>query len=192
MSFLAGKLGKKVASEEFTLIDDGTHPNGLNSRKFDDEGAPVRKNKIIKKGILRTYLHNTSTAKKFGKKTTGNAGIIAPHPWNAVVASGNKSREELFGEVDEGIYITNVWYTRFQNYQRGDFSTIPRDGTFLIKDGEIEHPIKNIRISDNLLRLCDNLISLSAERQWIYWWEVGTPSLLPYALVKDVNITKPL
>ncbi len=185
ISFLINKLNEKVATNILTLVDDGLY--GLNSRKFDDEGAPTGKNEIIKDGVLQTYLHNTSTAKKYGKKTTGNAGIVAPHPWNVVVSPGNKSKEKLLEE--NGIYITNVWYTRFQNYRTGDFSTIPRDGIFLMKNGKMES-IKNIRISDNLPRIFENLEYLSRERRWIYWWETDVPSFLPYALVKDVKITR--
>ena len=191
MSFLAGKIGKKIGSEKLTLIDTGIHPDGIASRAFDDEGLATKETIIFEKGVLKSYLHNTSTALKYKTKTTRNAGIVSPTPWNAFVSSGDSRIKEMMEEIKEGIYITNVWYTRFQNYVTGDFSTIPRDGTFLLKDGEIECPIKEIRISDNMQKILLNIASLSHKKEQIYWWEVDVPVFAPHALIKGVKITKP-
>ncbi|RLF43269.1 MAG: hypothetical protein DRN29_10370 [Thermoplasmata archaeon] len=116
---------------------------------------------------------------------------MSPTPWNAFVSSGDSRIKEMMEEIKEGIYVTNVWYTRFQNYVTGDFSTIPRDGTFLLKDGEIECPIKEIRISDNMRKILLNIASLSHKKEQIYWWEVDVPVFAPHALIKGVKITKP-
>jgi PmbA protein len=74
----------------------------------------------------------------------------------------------------------------------GDFSTIPRDGIFLIKNGEIVKSLKDIRITDNLQKVLEKIIGLSSKPEWIIWWglETQTPVLTPYVLVKDVKITK--
>lgn len=189
-SFLAEKIGSEVASKKFTLVDDPTLSGTLGARAFDDEGVPTRKNVIVKNGILKTYLHNSTTAKKFGVKTTGNAGLIVPYPWNLIVESGRKSFDDLLAEVDDGIYVTNDWYLRYQNYRTGDFSTIPRDGMFQIKHGKIEASIRELRISDNMLRILQNIIDLSDSRTWVKWWEVEIPTLTPYALISELNFTK--
>ena len=191
MSFLREKIGKKVANNNVTLIDDGTIPNGYQSTSFDGEGVPTKKTNIIENGILKTYLHNTSTAKKYKTKTTASAGVIAPYPRNIILKEGNISKEKLF-ENFSGLYITNVWYTRFQNYLTGDFSTIPRDGVFLFKNGEIVKSIKDIRVSDNLQRMLENTSNITNKSEWIIWWglDFQVPVLTPYILVKDVNITQ--
>ncbi|MEM1544070.1 MAG: TldD/PmbA family protein [Candidatus Bathyarchaeia archaeon] len=189
-SFLAEKVGLDVASKNLTLIDDPTIPGTIGARAFDDEGVPTRKNIIVDGGVLKTYLHNSMTAKKFGAETTGNAGIIVPYPWNLIVEPGNKSFEEMLAEVDDGIYVTNDWYLRYQNYRTGDFSTIPRDGMFRIKRGEITSSIRELRISDNMLRILQNIVGLSRERTWIRWWEVEIPTLTPYALINKLKFTK--
>jgi PmbA protein len=189
-SFLINKIGSQIASEKFTLVDDATVKDAYGARAFDDEGVPTRKNVIVEKGVLRTYLHNSTTAKKFNVETTGNAGLIDPHPWNLIVEAGDKSFEELLAEIDSGIYVTNDWYLRYQNYRTGDFSTIPRDGMFLIKNGEIAASIRELRISDNMLRILQNIMELSKSRSWIKWWEVEVPTLAPHALIKDLNFTK--
>ena len=86
-SFLAGKLGERVASEKLTVIDDGTIPGLFGTSPFDDEGVPTRRTVVIENGVLRSYLLNTYTARKLGLHTTGNAsrGLAG----NAGVGNGN-------------------------------------------------------------------------------------------------------
>jgi PmbA protein len=190
MSAFVDKLGQKVAPEIVTLKDDAAQYS-LGNRVFDDEGAPTRENVIIDRGILKTYLHNNSTAKMFKTETTGNAGLVVPTPWNVEMEPGDAKKEELFKEVKRGLYLTNTWYTRFQNYAKGDFSTIPRDGIFLIEKGENKQSLKDIRISDNILNMLNNIALISKERQHVHWWgEADPPSLAPYVLIKNVHITK--
>ncbi|HLD88900.1 MAG TPA: TldD/PmbA family protein [Candidatus Nanoarchaeia archaeon] len=191
LSCLNGKLGKKIAPEKFALTDDGTLRNGIYSAKFDAEGVPTQKNPLIEKGVLKTYLHNTSTAKKYGVKTTANAGLISPAPHNLVVGKGGLKKEELIAGMKKGIYVTNIWYTRFQNYSTGDFSTLPRDGCFLVENGRIIKSIRNIRINENLLNMMANISQIGSDLTAIKGWEVETPVVLPHIIVRNVSITKP-
>lgn len=185
MSFLQGKIGKKLG--DFELIDDGTLENGASSIKFDAEGHPTQRTEIIQDGVLKTYLHNHSSAQRYKTKSTGNAGIIVPHPHNLIL-DGQKGN--VF-DIKHGLYITNVWYTRFQNYATGDFSTIPRDGMFLIKNGVISEPVKNLRVSDNILNLLSNIRLFGKEKEQITSWEAETPGIMAPVLIKNINITKP-
>ena len=95
-SFLAGKLGERVASENVTIVDDGTLPGLFGTSPFDDEGVPSRRTVVIDRGVLKSYLLNTYTARKLGMKTTGNAarGITG----NTGVGHGNLFLEK--GELD--------------------------------------------------------------------------------------------
>jgi PmbA protein len=189
LSFLT-QLNKKIGSEHLTLSDDAVVPDGFGSTAADMEGVPTRRNVIFDKGLFRTYLHNTSTAKRYKTKTTANAGLIAPHPWNIVVEPGDYSKEELFKEVKKGIYITNLWYTRFQNYQTGEFSTIPRDGIFYIENGRIKHPLKEIRIKSSLPIILKNISALSNQQTQIKSWEADIPTFTPAAVIKNINVTR--
>ncbi|MEM2118759.1 MAG: TldD/PmbA family protein [Candidatus Bathyarchaeia archaeon] len=190
MSVFVNKIGQKVAPEIVTLKDNPASYS-LASRVFDDEGVPTRENVFIDHGVLKTYLHNASTAKLFKTETTGNAGLIFPSPWNIEMEPGDVSKDELFAELKNGLYLTNTWYTRFQNYAKGDFSTIPRDGIFLVKNGEVKKSLKDLRISDNALTMLNNIAAISKERQHVHWWgEADPPSLSPYVLIKNVHITK--
>ena len=190
MSVFVDKLGQKVAPEIVTMRDNpGAY--SLSSRVFDDEGVPARENVFIDHGVLKGYLHNTSTAKMFKTETTGNAGVVAPNAWNIELDAGDMSKDELFGGLKKGLYLTNTWYTRFQNYTKGDFSTIPRDGIFLVEKGEIKQSLKDLRVSDNALSMLGNIAGISKERQHVHWWgEAEPPSLSPYVLIKDVHLTK--
>ncbi|MBI2133229.1 TldD/PmbA family protein [Candidatus Woesearchaeota archaeon] len=190
LSFFIGSLGKKVGSESLTMVDDATADWGINSRRFDEEGVPCKKTEIIKKGVLKTYLHNTSTASKYKTKTTANAGILAPRAINPVVEKGNFNKEEMLGKIKKGLIVTNLWYTRFQNQASGDFSTIPRDGIFLVENGRIKKPVKGIRINDNMLRMLRNITSASNEQRQIVGWEIESPITVPQILVRKVPITK--
>jgi PmbA protein len=190
-SIFVNKIGQKVAADMVTLRDAAASYS-MGNRVFDDEGAPTKENVLISKGALKTYLHNTSTAMIFKTETTGNAGLIVPTGWNFEMDSGDMSKNEMFREVKHGLYLTNTWYTRFQNYATGDFSTIPRDGMFLIENGEIKQSWKDIRLSDNALKMLNNIVGISKERQHVHWWiEAETPSLSPYILMKDVQMTRP-
>ena len=191
LSVFVNKLGQKVTSDIVTMRDVPASYS-MTNRVFDDEGVPVKENVLIDKGVLKTYLHNTSTAKIFKTETTGNAGLPYPGPWNLELDSGDMSKDEMLRSMKRGLYLTNTWYTRFQNYATGDFSTIPRDGMFLIEDGKVTQSWKDVRISDNALKMLNNIAGLSKERQHVHWWaEADPPSLSPYLLIKDVQITRP-
>jgi len=189
-SFL-NKIDKNYGSSKVTLTDDATIADGFNSTAADSEGVPTQRNVILNKGQFKGYLHNTSTARRYGVKNTANAGLIAPAPWNIWVNPGTYNKEELFREVKRGIYITNIWYTRFQNYITGEFSTIPRDGIFLIENGKITRPIKEIRVKSSLPDFLKNISALGKKQYQIKSWEADIPTFTPAVLVKGMNITKP-
>ncbi|MFH1133882.1 MAG: TldD/PmbA family protein [Nanoarchaeota archaeon] len=189
VSFFAGALHKKVASPIITLFDDGRLADGFHSSPFDQEGVPTRRTAIIKEGVLEHYLYNTSLARKYHTKTTGNAGLVAPEPWNLVLKKGKNNKGQLIGQVKQGLLVTNLWYTRFQNYVSGQFSTVPRDAVFLIKDGEIAGPVRGFRISDVLPRMLSATAALGKDSRQVMCWETEHPVVTPHALVKGVGIT---
>ena len=196
LSFFTGKIGQRVASEKLTLLDDRRMTGGIGSCSLDEEGYPTQRTTIIDRGTLKTYLHSSYSVAKYGGTLTGSAfyvggtWCIAPVPLNIVIEPGDYRQEELFELVGDGLYLTNNWYTRFQNYQTGDFSSICRDGAFEIRNGRIARSVKGLRISDNMPRILQSITSLSKERKWIRWWEVPTPVYLPHMIVEDVGITR--
>ncbi len=190
ISYLARKLGHRVGSEQFSLIDHGTIRGGLDGRAFDDEGTPTQSTTIIEEGILKSYLHNLTTAKKSKTTSTGSAGLLSPRTWNLEVTAGDASYGEMVKDIKRGVVLTSNWYTRFKNYRTGEFSTVPRDGSYLVEKGKVVRPLKGLRVSDTLERMFSSVQLISKDRKWIQWWEVDTPTLCPWVLVDGVKITR--
>jgi PmbA protein len=190
ISYLTDKVGKKIAAGSFDLTDRGVVEGGLGGRGFDDEGVPTATTPIVEDGVLKGYLHNLTTASKWKTKTTGNAGLVTPRAWNIEVGAGDASYDEMVKEMKRGIILTSNWYTRFKNYRTGEFSTVPRDGAYLVEGGKIKRPLKGMRVSDDLQRMFSSIQMLSKKRDWVEWWEVHTPTLCPWVQVDGVKITK--
>jgi PmbA protein len=190
-SWLKDKIGEAIGPENVNVYDDALLPNGLGSKPFDEEGHPTGRNVIIEKGILKGFIHNTSTAKKAGTTSTGNAGLIAPENTNIFFEQGDHSFDELL-ELCKGkptLYITNNWYTRFTSFTDGIFSSIPRDGMFLIENGEISQSVRELRISDTMFNIFKNITALGKDVRQIKSWEVEVPTFIPHVLIEDIDIT---
>jgi PmbA protein len=198
MSPLKDKIGEKLAPDVLNIWDDGRKPNGLGSAPFDFEGTPTQKSPIFQQGVLQGVVHNASSARMTQAKSTGNcqlvnfgmgSKLVVPAFSNVVFSEGDSSFEELLEPQRPTIYVTSDWYMRYTNQLEGTFSTIPRDGMFLIEKGEIGQPIQKLRIADNLLRMYANIEALGKTSRQVQWWEVATPTFIPFVRVKDVPMT---
>ncbi|MEM0158353.1 MAG: TldD/PmbA family protein [Thermoplasmataceae archaeon] len=190
MSCFSGKLNERVGSELLSLKDDPLDANGIGFRIFDDEGTATQPNYLIREGILKSYAHSYSTARRAGAKTTGNAGIIYPVPFQLEMEQGTRSLESIISEVRHGLLINNAWYTRFQDYRNGVFSTVPRDGVFIVENGDLAGVGSGIRISDSIPHILMSLKEISRETKYVKWWEEIFPSRSPYALAEGINISR--
>jgi len=189
--FAKYKVGEKIASDDFTLLDKPRDPTLPHARGFDDEGLKTFNKPIIENGTVKTLLHNSGTALKMGDRSTGNAGWIRPVAWNLEVSGGEIKEEELFSEVREGVVITNNWYTRLQNYYEGLFSTVSRDATLMVKNGEVTGYVGRVRMATSFPRFLSSIVGASRNRYDIWWWEVRTPTRTPYFILQNIPITKP-
>ena len=156
-SFLAGKLGEKVASEKLTLVDDGTLPGLFGTAPFDDEGVPTRRTVVIERGVLTSYLLNTYTARKLGLKTTGNAsrgltGNAGVGHGNLFAEPGEAAPEELIHGVRQGLYVTELIGFGV-NTVTGEYS---RGAAGLwIENGELAYPVSEVTVSGNLQQMLE-------------------------------------
>lgn len=182
-------INKKVAAEILSIRDYPLLNRNPGAKVFDDSGMPTKNVDIIVNGILKTYLHNWVTANKFKTENTCHAGIFIPAPYSVIIDQGDYTFEEMIKEHDKLIVISNVWYTRFQNYLEGMFSSLQRDVSFYVENGEIKNYVHGIRISDTVMRMLMNISSISQYRTWVKWWDNPYPTLAPYIMVKNVNIT---
>jgi PmbA protein len=160
-SFLAGKLGEKVASESVSVVDDGTIPGLFGASPFDDEGVPSRRTVVIERGVLKSYLLNTYAARKLGMKTTGNAsrgltGNAGIGHGNFFVEAGVQSPERILAGVSNGFYVTELMGFGV-NVVTGDYS---RGAAGLwIRGGELAFAVSEVTIAGNLK---DMLLGLEA------------------------------
>ena len=164
-SLFMGKLNEKVASSKVT-IEDRPLDKTLFARGFDDEGVATYNKAIIKGGKLQTYLYNLTTAAKDGVKTTGNAsragGKMGINTFYLTMKPGKKSQEELFKEVNNGVYITEISGLHAgMNPQSGNFSL--QSTGFLIKDGKKDKGLDLITVSGNLMSLFKDIIEVGSD-----------------------------
>ena len=161
-SLFIGKLNEKVASSKVT-IEDRPLDKTLFARGFDDEGVATYNKAIIKGGKLQTYLYNLTTAAKDGVATTGNAsragGKMGINTFYLTFKPGKKSQEELFKEVNNGVYITEITGMHAgMNPQSGNFSL--QSTGFLIKDGKKDRALDIITVSGNLMEVFKDIVEV--------------------------------
>lgn len=158
-SFLVGLLGERIASEQLTVIDDGTRPSGLGSRPFDGEGLPTRRTVVVRNGVLENYLLNTYTGRKLGMRSTGNAGrglVGAPgvEAGNLFIQAGPHTPEEIIKSVSKGFYITELIGFGV-NIVTGDYSR-SASGMW-IENGELTFPVQGVTIAGNLKEMLNSI-----------------------------------
>ena len=160
-SLFIGKVGQKIASKKVTIEDRPLQKNPF-ARWFDDEGVATYNKAIIKNGVLQTYLYNLTTAAKDGVQTTGNGyggGKKGVEPAFLYLKPGKKSLEELFAEVGNGVFITEVSGLHAGlNPQSGNFSL--QSTGFMIENGKKGKPLDLITISGNLLEIFQDVLEV--------------------------------
>ena len=152
-TFLAGKLDQKIGSDFLTVWDDGTMAKGLGSSPFDGEGIPTQRKKIFENGILRTFLHNSYSAKKMKTIPTGNASrdyssIPRISTLNFYLENGRTDPAEIIKSVKKGFYVTGL--AGFgMNIVTGDYSQMA-EGIW-IENGELGYPVSQVTIAGTIM-----------------------------------------
>jgi PmbA protein len=189
-SFLQGRQkGDVIASGKLTLREIPLDPSLPGYRSVDDEGVSTRDKAIVERGVFKGLLHNTKTAKLMGEESTGNAGWILPRIFNLEIEGGSLREEELLEALGDGVYATNNWYTRFQNYLEGTFSTVTRDALLVVRGGKPIACARRARLTGRLPELIASIEDLSRERWPIQWWEVDAPFIIPHVIVSKLGVT---
>lgn len=167
-SFLAGKLGDRVASENVTIIDDGTLPGLFGTSPFDDEGVPSRRTVVIERGVFKSYLLNSYTARKLGLKTTGNAargiaGNTGVGHGNLFLEKGERLPEEIIRGIPRGLYVTELIGSGV-NIVSGDYS---RGAAGLwIENGEFAYPVSEITIASTLQHMLADIETIGSDLEF--------------------------
>ncbi len=184
LSLLKGKLNEKIANELITIVDDPFLAEGVASASFDGEGVATKYKKVIDKGVLMTYLHNSKTAKKDGVESTGNASKgsykspISTAPTNMYIENGCTDIDQMIGSVEKGIMIIDVQGLHSGlNAVSGDFSLSAYG--YVIENGKISKPVNQITIAGNLYEVLKNIDAVGNDLEFCLpsFGYIGSPSL---------------
>jgi PmbA protein len=177
-SFLAGKIGEKIADERITLVDDGTIPGLFGSSPFDDEGVPTRRTAVIERGVLKSYLLNTYTARKLDLKTTGNAsrgitGNAGIGHGNFFIEAGTRTPEEIIRGIKNGFFVTELIGSGV-NIVTGDYS---RGAVGIwIRDGELAFPVSEVTIAGTLQEMLNGIAEIGNDLEFLS--SVSAPTIM--------------
>jgi PmbA protein len=177
-SFLTGKLGEKIAGDNVTIVDDGTIPGLFGTSPFDGEGVPTRRTLVVEKGVLKSYLLNTYTARKLGLKTTGNASRgLAGNPGvgsgNFFLQPGQRTPQQMIGDIKRGLLVTEFLGSGV-NLVTGDYS---RGASGLwIENGELAYPVEEVTVAGNLKDMLNNISEIGNDI--IFQGSTACPTLL--------------
>jgi predicted Zn-dependent protease len=171
---LAGRLGSRVAASAINLADSPRFPRTL-PRAFDFEGVPKAPIPLIQDGVAHRVVHDTRSAARAGggARSTGHAlapggAPSGPHPTNLVLIGGGAADEhELAAPIERGLYVTRLWYVNVVHEKSTLVTGTTRDGTFLIEDGQITRPVKDVRFTDSILRILEATEALTAGQRLV-------------------------
>jgi len=187
------ELNKKVIGENITIHDDPFHElkTGFS---FDYEGVNRRALELIKNGELKNIPLDRKYAEKLEKTTTAHA-LPQPNNWgaipvNLVIDSGNSSKEEMIKSVKYGLYVNKFHYSNIINPKDMTFTGMTRDGLFLIEDGKITKAVKNLRFTDSIIRLLNNVELLSKERAVTsLFMSPSSSAIIPFVKIKGFKFS---
>lgn len=183
-SLLAGRLGEAIAAPVVTIVDDGRHPDGLASRPWDAEGVPTQRTVLLDGGVLRSYLHNTYTARRDGSaRSTGNASRgsyrATPElaPSNMVLQPGGEGPDGLMRRMGDGVLVCDVHGLHTVNPVTGEFS-LGING-FLVENGVRTAPVREMTVAGTVLGLLQAVEAVGSDLRWMVGSGfVGAPSVL--------------
>jgi predicted Zn-dependent protease len=192
-SFMTGHVGEKVTGDNITIWDDGFDPRGV-VLPFDFEGVPKQKVMLIENGVARNAVYDSATAaREPGKVSTGH-GLPAPNtmgplPINLFLKPGRATTEEMIASTKRGIWVTRFHYVNPVHPVKAILTGMTRDGTFLIEDGKITRPLKNLRFTQSILGAFANAEMLGKELKTVKMGFGNFASCAPAAKINEFTFT---
>jgi PmbA protein len=178
-SYISDDIGSMIGSSELSIADDGTLHGGIGSRPFDAEGVQSKETPVLEKGILKSYLHNSYTANKDHVDNTANAarpsyaGLPTISTSNFIVKPGHGTLDDLISEIDKGVVCRNT--ADRPNMTTGELSAMIMDG-FFVKNGEIQHPLKNTLVGINMRDLLERVAFVGDDSRTTF--SITSPSIV--------------
>ncbi|MFN2488417.1 MAG: TldD/PmbA family protein [Actinomycetota bacterium] len=171
-SLFAGRLGDRVAAEGLTLVDDGRLADAPGSSPWDDEGVPTGRTPVIEDGILRSFLYDTTSARREQRASTGNAAragfksVPRPSPSNLAFDSGELGADELLRQAGKALLVQDFHGVHSgANPVSGDFS-VGATG-LLLENGAPGRPVKEVTIAAPMLDILGGIVAVASDRRWL-------------------------
>ncbi|WP_188207201.1 TldD/PmbA family protein [Alkalibacillus aidingensis] len=190
MSKLKDKVGKKIAGNNVTFVDEPFRQDAMKSRTFDAEGVASKELTVVENGKLNTLFHNRKTAKKDGVESTGHAykesykGSLTVSPSNFYLVPGEPSYDDIVSSLKEGVVVTSLSGLHSGvNQISGDFS-VAANG-YYVKDGEVQAATNLMTIAGNFFDLLNHVESVGSDLEFSPFSGVGAPSFL----VEGLSVT---
>jgi len=162
--------GKVIGSDLVTIVDDAAEPGAM-PMAFDYEGVAKERVVLVDHGVCRDVVWDQQTAARAGRRSTGH-GLPAPNPYgpfplNLVMPAGSTSRDALVGEMDRGLLVTRFHYTNPVHPKLAIVTGMTRDGTFLVENGRIVGPVRNLRFTQSYLAAIAGTVAVGSERRTV-------------------------
>ena len=188
-SWMNGIMGQPAMSPQVTIWDDGLDPAGW-PVPFDTEGIPRRRVPMITKGMVGEPVHNSYTAAKEGGSSTGHQVNFTGGPVasNLFMEPGDGTLDGMVASTGRGLYITRFHYTRLMHNKGCVMTGMTRDGTFLIEDGRISYPVKNLRFTQSYVEALASVEAVGA-RTKLLLNEFGFATRVPMLKLGSFNFT---
>jgi predicted Zn-dependent protease len=169
-SFMSGKVGQRVTSEAITLLDDALWA-GATGLTFDYEGQPKSRVVLVDRGVVVGPVTDSYWAAVSHRPNTGHAlpapNSQGPLPLDVQLAAGDADPADMIASVKRGVYVTRFHYVNVEDPARVTLTGMTRDGTFLIEDGRLTTPVKDLRFTQPMLEALDTTLAVSKERRLV-------------------------
>ena len=172
ISLFADRLGETVASAGFTLVDDPTNEEAWGASCFDDEGLACRRNSMIEGGVLRSFLYDSTSARRAGTSSTASAvragfksapGVGARAVY---LLPGSLGPDEVLAQVGDGLLVQSLSGLHSGvNPVSGDFS-VGAEG-LLVRGGELASPVREVTIASSIQRMLQGVVAVGNDIEWL-------------------------
>ncbi|MHB8510419.1 MAG: TldD/PmbA family protein, partial [Candidatus Dormibacteria bacterium] len=159
------RLGERVTGSQVTIRDDGNDPNGI-PMPFDFEGVPRQAVVLIDHGVATGILYDSLSARRAGTVSTGH-GMPAPNPYgprgtNLFMDGGSApNKEALLEGIARGVWVTRLHYVNPVQSRQSSLTGMTRDGTFLIENGKVTRPIKDMRFTQSIMEAFEGVTAIT-------------------------------
>ncbi|MDO8848869.1 MAG: TldD/PmbA family protein [Coriobacteriia bacterium] len=190
-SFLAGRIGEQLVDPRITISDDALAPKTI-GLGIDFEGQLRQRVPLIEAGVARGVVTDSYFAAKLGLPNTGHA-LPAPNPYgplalNLKMGAGDTTEADMIASVERGVYVTRFHYVNVEEPMKLVLTGMTRDGTFMIENGQLTRPLKNLRFTQGILDAFSHLGAIGAERVLVGPGEGGA-TLVPALLLDRWEFT---